>query len=113
MQLTGLPAVLPRSEDMIRSVDFEATPPAYWRVVTFAAAVLLFLLLFMMANVVPKFEGVFAQLPGGVEGLPGITKVVMAISEWLVAWWWAFVLGVLAVVWVIAWVLRRGGAGRA
>jgi len=65
-----------------------------------------------MTNVVPKFEEVFAGLPGGAEGLPGITKVMMNISRWLVEWWWAALLGLILVVWAIPRLISMSAGGR-
>jgi len=65
--------------------------------------VIVAILLFIMTNVVPKFEEVFRSLPQGPEGLPGITKFMMRLSEWLVQYWWAFLL----IVWLLFWALPR------
>ncbi len=61
--------------------------------------VIVLILLFIMTQVVPKFEQVFRGLPGGEEGLPPITKFMMSMSEWLVKWWWAFLLGMFLLIW--------------
>jgi type IV pilus assembly protein PilC len=75
-------------------------------------AVIVLILLFIMTSVVPKFEEVFAGLPGGKGGLPGITKVMMSISQWLVAWWWAFILGFMMAFWGIPRLIALSAGGR-
>ncbi len=74
--------------------------------------VIVLILLFIMTTVVPKFEEVFAGLPGGAEGLPGITKVMMNVSEWLVEWWWAFILVVVLLVWALPRLIGMSKGGR-
>ena len=74
--------------------------------------VIVLILLFIMTSVVPKFEEVFKGLPGGEEGLPGITQVMMAISAWLVRWWWAFLLSVFILVKAIPWLIGMSAGGR-
>ncbi|MHC4959811.1 MAG: type II secretion system F family protein [Planctomycetota bacterium] len=74
--------------------------------------VIVLILLFIMTSVVPKFEEVFKGLPGGDEGLPGITKVMMSISKWLVAYWWAFLLGLFALIKGIPWLMGLSAGGR-
>ena len=74
--------------------------------------VIVLILLFIMTQVVPKFEEVFRGLPGGAEGLPGITKVMMGISDWLVQWWWAFLLTVFGLVWALPRLIAMSAGGR-
>ena len=74
--------------------------------------VIVLILLFIMTSVVPKFEEVFRGLPGGEEGLPGITQVMMAISAWLVSWWWAFLLTVFMLVKAIPALIGMSAGGR-
>jgi len=74
--------------------------------------VIVLILLFIMTNVVPQFEEVFKTLPGGEEGLPGITKVMMSISQWLVQWWWAFILGLIIVIWALPKLIGMSAGGR-
>jgi len=74
--------------------------------------VIVLILLFIMTRVVPKFEEVFSGLPGGRAALPGITKVMMGISRWLVAWWWAFLLVVGGVIFAVPKLLAMTAGGR-
>jgi len=74
--------------------------------------VIVLILLFIMTSVVPKFEEVFKGLPGGEEGLPGITQVMMSISAWLVQWWWAFLLTVFLLIKGIPWLIGLSAGGR-
>jgi len=74
--------------------------------------VIVLILLFIMTSVVPQFEEVFRTLPGGAEGLPGITKVMMNISQWLVNWWWAFILFVIVAFWALPKLIGATKGGR-
>ena len=74
--------------------------------------VIVLILLFIMTSVVPKFEEVFKGLPGGEKGLPDITRVMMSISRWLVEWWWAFLLGMIALFKLIPWAIGLSAGGR-
>lgn len=58
---------------------------------TLAIAVTIFLLTFVL----PKFAGVFA---GKESALPWPTKFLMALSGFMVEWWWVIVLGLLGMV---------------
>ncbi|WP_214815735.1 type II secretion system F family protein [Exiguobacterium sp. s59] len=59
---------------------------------------------FLMVNVVPTFASIFGQLGGE---LPLITRIVVAVSDFIAAFWWLLlaiaVLGVL----VFTWMLKR------
>jgi len=104
--LARLAAFKEKSEKLRRQVKGAAMYPIAVLIVIVA------ILLFIMTNVVPKFEEVFKQLPGGAAGLPGITKVMMAISKWLVKYWWAFILGVFIVVWALPRLITMSKGGR-
>ena len=67
------------------------------------------ILLFCVAKVVPQFEEGFRGLPGGIEGLPAATRVMMYLSAWLVDWWWAVVGCFVALVFIE---IKRFGAKR-
>ena len=95
--LSRLAAFKEKSEKLRRRVRGAAIYPVA------VLVVIVLILLFIMTNVVPKFEEVFASLPGGADALPEITKVMMSVSKWLVQWWWAFILG----VWVLTWGLPK------
>jgi type IV pilus assembly protein PilC len=104
--LARLAAFKEKSEKLKRRVKGAATYPIAVLIVIVA------ILLFIMTNVVPKFEEVFKGLPGGQEGLPGITKVMMSISQWLVRWWWAFLLGLGLLFWGIPKLVATTPGGR-
>jgi len=74
--------------------------------------VIVLILLFIMTNVVPKFEEVFKSLPSGADGLPGITKFMMNLSRWLVQYWWAFLLLMWSVIWGLPRLIRMSAGGR-
>ncbi len=56
--------------------------------------VMIIVLIIMMTKILPKFLAAFDEM--GAE-LPGVTKAVMAVSNWFVEWWW-LVLAVLVVL---------------
>jgi type IV pilus assembly protein PilC len=72
--------------------------------------VTLSILMLIMVFVVPRFESVFASLPGLGE-LPAITRFLQAISKFLVEWWWAVILGVV-LLWVGLKALAKTKGGR-
>jgi type IV pilus assembly protein PilC len=104
--LARLASFKEKAEKLRRRVKGAATYPIA------VLVVIVLILLFIMTSVVPKFEEVFRGLPGGEEGLPGITKVMMAISAWLVAWWWAFLLGLFLLIWGIPRLIGLSAGGR-
>lgn len=54
--------------------------------------------IFLSVKVVPTFAQLFIDFGGE---LPGITKLMMAVSEFLQGYWWALILGIIALVVVI------------
>jgi type IV pilus assembly protein PilC len=104
--LSRLASFKEKSEKLRRRVKGAAMYPIA------VLVVIVLILLFIMTSVVPKFEEVFKGLPGGEEGLPGITQVMMGISKWLVQWWWAFLLGLFALIKGIPWLLGLSTGGR-
>ena len=57
---------------------------------------------FLMVNVVPTFASIFGQLGGE---LPLITRIVVAVSDFIAAYWWLLlgmaILGVLTFTWML------------
>ena len=47
----------------------------------------------LLVKVVPQFESLFQGF--GAE-LPAFTQMVIGMSEWLQAWWWAVLIGIVA-----------------
>ncbi len=72
--------------------------------------VVLAILLLIMIFVVPKFEEVFKQLPGGGE-LPALTQGLQAFSKFLVEYWWAVFVIIFGVVMGFK-IIARSGPGR-
>lgn len=59
---------------------------------------------FLMVNVVPTFASIFGQLGGE---LPLITRMVVAVSDFIAAFWWLLLaIAILGVV-VFTWMLKR------
>ena len=70
--------------------------------------VMLVVLVIMMVKIIPNFLATFNEM--GME-LPAVTRAVMSVSDWFVAWWW--MLGIFAVVLVVGGILfRRTSRGR-
>jgi type IV pilus assembly protein PilC len=63
----------------------------------------------IMVFVIPSFKKVFANF--GAD-LPAPTLIVVAMSEWVVAWWWLVFLGAIATVVSFAMLHRRSAAFR-
>jgi type IV pilus assembly protein PilC len=95
-----------KSEKLKRRIKGAATYPVA------VLIVIVLILLFIMTQVVPKFEQVFSTLPGGKEALPGITQFMMRTSRWLVQWWWVFLLGMFLIVWGIPRMIKMSAGGR-
>ncbi len=63
----------------------------------------------IMVWVIPSFKKVFANF--GAD-LPAPTLIVMAISEFVVAWWWAGFMVIMGTIFGLAFMLRRSTAFR-
>lgn len=59
---------------------------------------------FLMVNVVPTFASIFGQLGGE---LPLITRIVVAVSDFVAAYWWIIFGGALLALLVFTWMLKR------
>ncbi|WP_214708121.1 MULTISPECIES: type II secretion system F family protein [unclassified Exiguobacterium] len=59
---------------------------------------------FLMVNVVPTFASIFGQLGGE---LPLITRIVVAVSDFVAAFWWLIFGGALLALLVFTWMLKR------
>jgi type IV pilus assembly protein PilC len=81
---------LEKADSLRRQVKSAMTYPAV--VLTFAGAVLLALVAFL----VPVFIGVFKQFGGG---LPPITKVTVMLSQAITGYWYVMFGGAFAAVW--------------
>ena len=93
LALERLAALLERQAE-IRGKVLSAL--AYPIVLSFVAvAVVVALMTFVVPKVVQQFEDVG-------QSLPLLTRIVMSISEALVNWWWAILIGIAAAV-LLAW----------
>ena len=59
---------------------------------------------FLMVNVVPTFASIFGQLGGE---LPLITRIVVAVSDFIAAFWWLLLAIAILGVCVFTWMLKR------
>ena len=57
--------------------------------------VMIVVLIVMMAKIIPNFLATFEEM--NME-LPGVTRAVMAVSDWFVAWWWLLSIVLLVLV---------------
>jgi len=64
---------------------------------------------FMLASVVPKIVGVFENAGGE---LPGLTRGLIATSDFLRNHWFLLIVGIGAVIYVIWWLLQKDGPKR-
>ena len=90
--LARLAEFMERSKDLKESVKSALIYPA----ILFFVAV--FSVVILLAVVVPQFEPIFAQ---SGKALPLVTEVVLGAGALMRAWWWAMVLGAVALVYVI------------
>ena len=58
-------------------------------------AVMVIVLIVMMTTIIPKFLATFDEMN---MDLPGVTKAVMAVSDWFVAYWFIVVAALVALV---------------
>ncbi|ANU25646.1 type II secretion system F family protein [Planococcus versutus] len=64
--------------------------------------------IFLLATIVPMFVGMFEGFGGE---LPLLTKVVMMLSDWTLAYWYLIVLAILVVLGTL-WLMKRNLQGR-
>ncbi len=57
--------------------------------------VMVIVLIVMMTTIIPKFLATFAEMD---MELPGVTKAVMAVSDWFVKWWYLVIAGILGLI---------------
>ncbi|HGY91078.1 MAG TPA: type II secretion system protein GspF [Planctomycetes bacterium] len=64
----------------------------------------------LLTVVVPKIQDIFRETD---RALPDITKILIAVSEFMVSWWWALLAGLVAAVAVFkAWARTEEGRMR-
>lgn len=90
--LARLAEFMERSKDLKESVKSALIYPA----ILFFVAV--FSVVILLAVVVPQFEPIFAQ---SGKALPLVTEVVLGAGALMRAWWWAMVLGAVALVYLL------------
>lgn len=59
---------------------------------------------FLMVNVVPTFASIFGQIGGE---LPLITRLVVAVSDFVAAYWWLIFGGAILALLIFTWMLKR------
>ncbi|WP_077530665.1 type II secretion system F family protein [Vreelandella utahensis] len=80
---------LEKTENLKRKVRKAMTYPISIIVVAVIVTAIL------LVKVVPQFESLFQ---GFGADLPAFTQMVIAMSEWLQAWWWAVLLGIAGTI---------------
>ncbi|WP_186011195.1 type II secretion system inner membrane protein GspF [Burkholderia gladioli] len=61
---------------------------------------------FLLSYVVPQVVNVFASTK---QQLPFLTVVMMALSDFVRHWWWAMLIGVVVLAWIVKTTLSRAG----
>jgi len=74
-------------------------------VITFAILIVLGIMLF----IIPKFKTIFEQFDAE---LPGITRILLGMSGWVVNWGWAIILSVPVGIFLLFRLLRQSAGGR-
>lgn len=64
---------------------------------------------FMLIYIVPKVVGVFESTG---QTLPVLTRGLIALSEFIQSWWWALLLGLIAVIFLVSRTLAQEGPRR-
>lgn len=70
--------------------------------------VIIFVVAFMMIEVVPQVEGLYRDLK---KPLPGITKLMVNISNFFVSYWWVILIVIVFLTWFIM-QFRRTNVGK-
>lgn len=99
--LARLAEFMERSKELRESVKSALIYPTILLLVAFASVVLL------LAVVVPQFEPIFEQ---SGKALPVVTQAVLGAGAFMRGYWWAIVLGAVAVVFLVSRRLRSPGA---
>jgi len=101
--LDKLAGFLERTEEIKRFIVSSAIYPSILMGIGIVSVVVI------MGFVVPKFAAIFTDMK---QKIPASTMALIQISAFLRAWWWALVLGVVALVAGI-WAWARTAAGKA
>ncbi len=91
--LARLAEFMERSKELRESVKSALIYPTILLLVAIASVTIL------LAVVVPQFEPIFEQ---SGKALPFVTEMVLGAGALMRAWWWAFVLGSVALVFIVA-----------
>jgi general secretion pathway protein F len=91
--LARLSEFMERSKELRESVKSALIYPTILVVVALASVVIL------LAVVVPQFEPIFEQ---SGKALPWVTQAVLGAGAFMRAYWWAIVLGAVAVVFLVS-----------
>lgn len=83
-----------------QKIQLAFTYPAIVTLVAFA------IVIFLLSYVVPQVVNVFASTK---QQLPLLTIMMMALSAFVRAWWWALLLGVVCLAWLIRRILKQAG----
>jgi type IV pilus assembly protein PilC len=65
---------------------------------------------FMIVEVLPQVKTLYASLPGGVSGLPMVTRVLLGLSDAIIKYWWAALIAIgLMVFFLSRWLKTVSG----
>ncbi len=99
--LNRLASFLEKTENIKSRVKGALAYPVAIMVVAAAVLILVFVL------VIPKFKDIFMQQFGTLEAMPWATRQVIWFGEHMKTWWWAYVLTVVALVFLHRLLLAR------
>ncbi len=89
--LNRLAAFMEKAEEIKSRVKGAMAYPVTIVVVAIAVLVIVFV------AVIPKFKEIFEQQFGSLERMPWSTQTIIKVGEHLSSWWWAYLLGIVAV----------------
>lgn len=89
--LNRLAAFMEKSEEIKARVKGALAYPVTIVIVALVVLVIVFV------AVIPKFKEIFEQQFGSLDRMPWSTQVVIGIGDHLAVYWWAYLLGALAI----------------
>jgi general secretion pathway protein F len=98
--LSRLADYIEQSNALKQKIILAFTYPAVVTLIAFG------IVTFLLSYVVPQVVSVFASTK---QQLPFLTIMMMALSEYVRHWWWATLIGLVVVVWLVRQILARPG----
>jgi general secretion pathway protein F len=98
--LSRLADYIEQSNALKQKIVLAFTYPAVVTLIAFA------IVTFLLSYVVPQVVSVFASTK---QQLPFLTIMMMALSDYVRHWWWATLIGLIVVIWVVRQILAQAG----